>query len=94
MKSKVWLKKVNITKQENDFTQSIIGQINSFRKRRKIFARSYVSSQNWFAFSLKSADCYRIEIQNVQLKTGVGNLWLASQMWLFWWRNLARLLFS
>jgi len=25
-------------------------------------------------------------------KTGVGNLWLASQMWLFWWRHLARLI--
>jgi len=25
---------------------------------------------------------------------GVGNLWLESQMWLFWWRHLARLIFS
>jgi len=24
---------------------------------------------------------------------GFGNLWLASQMWLFWWRHLARLIF-
>jgi len=27
-------------------------------------------------------------------RTGVGNLKLASQMWLFWWRYLARLIFS
>jgi len=27
-------------------------------------------------------------------RPGVGNLWLASQMWLFWWRHLARLIFS
>jgi len=26
-------------------------------------------------------------------KPEVGNLWLASQMWLFWWRYLARLIF-
>jgi len=26
--------------------------------------------------------------------TGVSNLWLASQMWLFWWRHLAHLIFS
>jgi len=31
---------------------------------------------------------------NYRLKPGVGNLWLASQMWLFWWRDLACLLFS
>jgi len=28
------------------------------------------------------------------LRAGVGNLWLASQIWLFWWRHLARLIFS
>jgi len=28
------------------------------------------------------------------INSGVGNLWLASQMWLFWWRHLARLVFS
>ena len=27
-------------------------------------------------------------------RSGVGNLWLASQMWFFWWRHLARLIFS
>jgi len=26
--------------------------------------------------------------------TGVENLWLVSQMWLFWWRHVARLIFS
>ena len=29
-----------------------------------------------------------------QSRTGVGNLWLTSQMWLFWWWHLARLIFS
>jgi len=27
-------------------------------------------------------------------KAGVGNHWLASQIWLIWWRHLARLIFS
>jgi len=34
------------------------------------------------------------EMFNPCSRTGVGNLWLASQMWLFWWRHLARLIFS
>jgi len=29
-----------------------------------------------------------------QYNSGVGNLWLASQMWLFRWRHLARWIFS
>jgi len=29
-----------------------------------------------------------------QFRVGVGNLWLASQMWLFWWPHLASLIFS
>jgi len=30
----------------------------------------------------------------VYTKAGVGNLRLASQMWLVWWWHLARLIFS
>jgi len=35
---------------------------------------------------------FHVYVNNAH-KAGVGNLWLASQMWLFWWRHLAHLTF-
>jgi len=36
-----------------------------------------------------------VQVQLIKLTTrpGVGNLRLAKQMWFFWWRHLARLIF-
>ena len=35
-----------------------------------------------------------LQTSRARSKSWVGSLWLANQMWLFWWRHLARLVFS
>jgi len=37
---------------------------------------------------------FTIQKKRAGHKAGVGNLWLASHMWLVWWRHLARFIFS
>jgi len=38
--------------------------------------------------------CATKKVENYWSRPRVRNLWLASQMWLFWWRHLARLILS
>jgi len=35
-----------------------------------------------------------VYVENSFIRAEIGNLWHASQMWLFWWRHVTRLIFS
>jgi len=69
-----------------------IGQTESARPKSPVPTGSDLSISTSTSTLLHSIWC--IYEHSLQAKAGVGNLWLASQMWLFWWRHLARLIFS